>query len=337
MNSNFERLCVLAQTDELNPKEKAALEAWLNQSEKNRKEFAAFSKIAAMQRGGLKTVFKPDVHAAWNEFQKSLPAAQPTKRTRIFAILSSPANWFHLPKSRPVGIAVSFALVLLGLFLLDRETLSPGVFETGNGEIIEFILPDGSQVTLNGKSRLTYPDKFGDERNVALDGEAFFKVRKSEKPFVVEAAQAQIRVLGTQFSVLTTNDLTRVVVTEGCVRLTPKQVHTYVDIAAGQMSCVTRNSLPGSPVNVSNKEYLNWLRPKLEFTNEPLEVVIAAIEKYYGISVKYEKRLARQKLSAAYKNQSVITVLESICTALNLEYEKYGKNYYLKQKEEPND
>ena len=66
---------------------------------------------------------------------------------------------------------------------------------------VSVLLSDGSSVSLNSCSALTYPVPFtGDVREVKLTGEAYFDVTKSDKPFIVKMADIDVRVLGTSFN-----------------------------------------------------------------------------------------------------------------------------------------
>ena len=74
------------------------------------------------------------------------------------------------------------------------------------------MLSDGTKIWLNSQSKLIYPTQFSDkERNVRLEGEAFFDVaHKEHLPFVVHSPLLAIKVLGTKFNVkayLTKNPL----------------------------------------------------------------------------------------------------------------------------------
>ena len=85
-----------------------------------------------------------------------------------------------------------------------------------------FTMEDGTVITLNKNSRLSYSDKYGkDNRNVKLEGEAYFEVAKdSGKPFQVEMNGASITVLGTHFNVKAdaeSDDITATLV-EGSIR-----------------------------------------------------------------------------------------------------------------------
>jgi transmembrane sensor len=82
----------------------------------------------------------------------------------------------------------------------------------------QVLLPDHSQVQINQRTGLVYLG-FRDQRQVLLrDGEAFFDVQHDlEKPFVIRADNANIRVTGTHFNVWTGQELTTVTVTQGSV------------------------------------------------------------------------------------------------------------------------
>ena len=70
------------------------------------------------------------------------------------------------------------------------------------GIVKEVVLPDGTKVWLNNAATLKYPREFSEkERNVYLDGEAYFEVTKNRhKPFTVESDAMRVRVLGTTFN-----------------------------------------------------------------------------------------------------------------------------------------
>ncbi|MGE9835688.1 FecR family protein [Pseudomonas sp. UM16] len=82
----------------------------------------------------------------------------------------------------------------------------------------QVLLPDQSQVQLNQRTGLIYLG-FRDQRRVLLrDGEAYFDVQHDlEKPFVIRADNASVRVTGTHFNIWTGQELTTVTVTQGSV------------------------------------------------------------------------------------------------------------------------
>ena len=71
------------------------------------------------------------------------------------------------------------------------------------GQRAQITLADGTKVWLNAQSTLTYSHDFGrNERNVELDGGAYFEVAKNrEIPFYVNTETNQVRVVETHFNV----------------------------------------------------------------------------------------------------------------------------------------
>lgn len=64
------------------------------------------------------------------------------------------------------------------------------------------LLDDGTDVWLNADSKLKYPIVFnGESREVVLSGEAYFEVKKDNRPFIVNLESGDITVLGTSFGV----------------------------------------------------------------------------------------------------------------------------------------
>lgn len=72
------------------------------------------------------------------------------------------------------------------------------------GQRVNVTLADGTNVWLNAKTKMEYPQSFRavDKRTVKVDGEAYFEVTKNPKvPFIVETSRGEIEVLGTKFYV----------------------------------------------------------------------------------------------------------------------------------------
>jgi len=86
----------------------------------------------------------------------------------------------------------------------EVETLTYNKLTIPYGKRFDILLSDGTTVFLNSGSSIKYPVKFikGMNRQVFLDGEAFFEVAKDEKhPFIVDAQELNVEVLGTKFNV----------------------------------------------------------------------------------------------------------------------------------------
>lgn len=122
----------------------------------------------------------------------------------------------------PASIAAGIAVLGIAAMLVPRFSESDFLrVATRHGEQRSLTLADGSVVQLNTDTQIAY-HLDNSERHVKLtSGEAFFDVAKdSSRHFVVSTNVAEIRVVGTQFSVRTRGDGgVEVVVKEGEVKV----------------------------------------------------------------------------------------------------------------------
>lgn len=153
-------------------------------------------------------------------------------------------------------------------------------------------LADGSAVELKPGAEIEF-DNQGPVRRVALRrGEAHFEVRKSERPFVVEAGSVTVRAVGTAFSVQLGADDVEVVVTEGRVQVAREETAAPVpdgaspsvpELAAGYRAVLGRKEGPAQIDALSEAQVasrLAWRVPSLEFSRTPLDEVVALMNRY---------------------------------------------------------
>ena len=160
---------------------------------------------------------------------------------------------------------------------------------------------DGSDITINKSSTLTYPEKFDQaERRVKLEGEAFFEIERDEAhPFIIELPHENyVRVLGTSFNINTTDDnaTTTVYVETGKV-----EFGTIVD---------TLILLPGEKAimdNATGEAYKEvdeinevttsyWINEEIRFDSDELGDVARILSEIYEIDIKFKCNLAKREL-----------------------------------------
>lgn len=193
------------------------------------------------------------------------------------------------PRSRPLRrYAVAAAICLVALPLAAFTGWEAGWlpnsyqhFEAANG-LRQVTLADGSQVELNLGTELVYSN-FKDQRRVTLKkGEAFFKVSHDQThPFIVHAADGQIRVTGTQFNVWKYDDQVRVMLLEGSVQISSDELHGARALTPGmQASYQHGDTSPRiSPIDPGNKA-LAWRDGKLVLDNLALSDALPLINRY---------------------------------------------------------
>lgn len=101
--------------------------------------------------------------------------------------------------------AVVAIAVVTGFVAGKGREAEANVFEciAANGQKSTISLPDGTKVMLNSGSSIRYTSDFNvKNRDIDLNGEAYFEVARNEKiPLVVSARQMKVEVLGTKFNV----------------------------------------------------------------------------------------------------------------------------------------
>lgn len=168
-----------------------SLSEWLNENEKNRDEFRR-----------LKNYWDADV-----AFKHSVaPALSADKLQQKINVQRRQTARRQLWRNAIPLIAAACLLFIFStaFFLYNTKDRTSEYYTLLTDEhTSNFTLEDGTVITLNKNSRLSYSDKYGkDSRNVKLEGEAYFEVAKdSNKPFQVEMNGASITVLGTHFNV----------------------------------------------------------------------------------------------------------------------------------------
>lgn len=149
----------------------------------------------------------------------------------------------------------------------------------------QLILNDSTKVWVNSKTVLRYPQVFcGDERRVYLCGEAYFDVKPGTKPFVVQTALGDIKVMGTSFSVkayeqenMITTLVTGRVIYIGADSMTLNPNEQIVVNSEG--SIVKRN--------VDVLEYIGWITGNNVFDNRQLGDIMRDLERWYDIKIEF--------------------------------------------------
>lgn len=162
-------------------------------------------------------------------------------------------------------------------------------FYVPSGQRAQLVLPDGTQVWLNGRSTLTYPTSFGSkERRVNLTGEAFFEVTNDVgKPFIVSANHVEMKVLGTKFNVYNhpEADYVETALLEGCVEVSNTCSHMQrVILKPNESVTVSEGKMQVKPL--SSPDHFLWKEGIYCFENETLLDIIARLERYYDVKIK---------------------------------------------------
>jgi ferric-dicitrate binding protein FerR (iron transport regulator) len=195
---------------------------------------------------------------------------------------------------------------------------------TRAGEIRKHHLPDGTTITLNTASQLTYPALFQDSlREVQLSGQAFFEVaRDTARPFEIQSSGYVTRVLGTAFDLKAyAGEPVSLLVREGKVRFSVRSQSIFLARGEG----VTAIGANMEKTEVQSGTAGAWMEQKLIFNNEPLGEIAHEIGRRYGVKIEIrDPEVAAHLYKGKFQNPSLKALLDDLGYVLNFKYEING-------------
>jgi transmembrane sensor len=214
--------------------------------------------------------------------------------------------------------AVLVVLLTSSYFLFFNNTQS---YETGIAQTKTFRLPDNSEVLLNAGSKITFNEKkWENNRDLTLDGEAYFQVQKGET-FSVQTTDGVVKVLGTHFNVKQRNNYYEVSCYEGLVSVTYN--NETVKLPPGKTFRVINKQIEA--VDDSTTENPWWMQQESSFTRIPLDQVIAELERQYDIKIKADAVDTSKLFTGSFTHTNQKIALEAVTIPLKLSYKIDGK------------
>lgn len=161
---------------------------------------------------------------------------------------------------------------------------------TSPGETYTISLADGTSVWLNAASSLTFNTQLNanGKREVKLSGEGYFEVAKDKShPFIVEAANQKVEVLGTHFNINSYTDepFVKTTLLEGSVKVNV-QGGSHRILKPGQQALLSDNKLKVKSVDINS--VIDWKNSEFTFNNETLESIMRKVARWYDVEIIYE-------------------------------------------------
>jgi ferric-dicitrate binding protein FerR (iron transport regulator) len=256
-----------------------------------------------------------DENRAWQKFQQQIHPA-PVRRAGF--------GWIRIA----VSVIIIVGLGLLAYWVFNDRTKEMTV--VAQKTVLNDTLPDGSVVTVNKGSSISYLSKFkGDTRQVALKGEAFFNVTPNKKkPFVISVNDVQIMVVGTSFNVKTINGNTDVVVETGVVKVT--RAGKTVELKANEEVIVNAKDSALTKEKVSDQLYKYYRTKAFVCDDTPLWKLVEVINEAYNSHVVIgNPALKDMSITTTFNNESLEQVLNVISLTLNIKIIKEGDTIIL--------
>lgn len=319
-------------SEEASEHEKATFSAWVQEDPLHQKQWEEAQMLwnKEMKREASQA---SDIEQAWTRMQSRISTPAPVAKTISF---KRPA--FFIP-------AIAAVISVLVVFWQPwNSTPALKSLKTQQSQLAELALSDGSQIWVNQNSVVRYPEKLkGKERVLQLEGEAFFEVARDEsRPFIIEAGDTRVQVLGTSFNVRAYEDENAVElsVKTGKVlffkgdKLLPDSSNALILVAGEQAILAASEAQPAMQAS-QQPNYLAWRDKELNFQNAPLSQVIEALSRFYDVEFTWENAaLAERKFHAdsAYKNVPLVDILDEIMISnqSQITFEKVDNGYLIK-------
>lgn len=200
-------------------------------------------------------------------------------------------------------LSIVLAMVLVGGVWLER----PGFFQnltadftTERGQHRTIMLSDGSSVLLDADSALIEEYNVSERRVRLIRGGAFFEVTRSSTPFVVDAANGEVRVLGTGFDVRLLDEGGLVTLEHGSISLTTDRAKAATILAPGQQVRFGPGGV-GAVQNVALEDALAWRSGRFTFYRARLADVVQEIQRYRrGRIVIATSKLSEERVTGSF-------------------------------------
>ena len=210
-----------------------------------------------------------------------------------------------------IGIAASIALAV-GFFSIFSS--SEVALATQLAEHQVHVLPDGSTVTLNADTRLSYDENsFDEDRTLTLDGEAFFEVKKGSS-FKVSTDQGTVTVLGTSFNVCDRAQFFEVTCVTGKVAVDDGQ--QQIVLTPG---LATNNKTGGITEAFAETGTDAWRTGAYFYVADDLAFVLEEVERQFGVDLKMPD-LSGRLFTGEFNSEDIETTLTLICGPMGLDY-----------------
>lgn len=206
------------------------------------------------------------------------------------------------------------------------------------GIVKEIILPDGTKVWLNNSATLKYPREFSEkERNVYLDGEAYFEVTKNRhKPFTVQSDAMRVRVLGTTFNFKCDRHcrIAEATLIEGEIEVKGNKEEGQIILAPGQRAELNKNNGRLTVKQVNAKLDAVWHDNLIPFQKADIFTISKALERFYDVKIILSPDMKADKTySGVLKKKSTIeSVLKSLQNSIPIDYKIVGNNIFISPK-----
>lgn len=297
------------------------LSDWLNADHKNKDEFRKLKSYWDAEVSFRNSV-APEI--TLKKLRDKIDFAEKKRRHKKFITIILPMA---------ASICLLIMISTLFYFKKNKEAIEYYTYVTSNN-ISQFTLADGTKVSLNKDSKLTYSNSFGiGSRQVKLEGEGYFEVTKdSSRVFEVKMDQASIKVLGTKFNVKAgpyENSIEATLV-EGSIRFESETQKILLN--PNQQLIFNKQTTKIDISNSSPDSVIAWKDNINKYKSRTLKYLMNDLEEKYNVKIVIENsRLVNVVVTGSFgADQTVKEALDVISRSIPMKWSKKDSIYYIR-------
>jgi transmembrane sensor len=309
--------------DKLSTSEKTTLNQWIELNESNKLTYESILRSEKPIELLLQPVI-PNKEEVWTSILAGINKKHQKLYKRAFLIKVTSAAAMVA-----IVLGFSFSYIIKGN-LDQRIKQSITSIIAPAGQKTEVLMPDGSKIWLNSGSKLSYSGSFNDtQRQVTLEGEAYFKVQHDTKRrFIVSIAGVDVAVLGTAFNVKSYADNKNVEVTllQGKVALEQSSNHKLISqLLPNQQGIVDKSKLTCQVSSCNASESIMWSEGQLIIDNKNLLEISKMMNVWYGVNIQLLNYNPHERFTFKIKTESLTETFKLLNRLTPIQYTIDGK------------
>lgn len=291
----------------LSSEEKEAFEKSLQSSPQLKKEVDDLHFILQKTADlNIQKQIDPTVH--WKRLSKQI--TRYNYRNKIWQLIRTSAAILLIP----VLIASYFLFNTLNEW--NNKPIELIEVTSAYGLVSKIKLSDGSEIWLNSGSHLSYPKEFnGNERNVTLSGEAYFKVSsdKTNRFNVTIPGNLIVSAYGTEFNINAYEDDLKIETTlaKGHIDVSQIDQPSFRTLHPGQQAIFNKKSNNMEVARANLMATTAWKEGKMVFRRANMNEIIRRLSRHFNVDIKLEgKELYNYEYSATFTTETLSDILQ---------------------------
>ena len=200
---------------------------------------------------------------------------------------------------------------------------------TPSGNQQDIILSDGTEVSLDAGSSITFPVVFDkNERSVSVTGQVYFKVKHNAKwPFTIKVKDMTVRDIGTEFNINSYDDEPAIKTTliEGSIKLSKGNQQAVLKPGEEAVASINASGIIISKVDV--EPVIAWKKGDFIFQDEDFKTAMRQIARWYDVEIVYDASASVNIMPGGWisRSKNLSVVLKTMALTGNVHFKVEGR------------